>query len=31
MLSLLLDPTFKSLRLVSSLINGEQVVSIVEK
>jgi hypothetical protein len=31
MLSLMLDPNFKSLRLVSSLIAQEHVVSIVEK
>jgi len=31
MLSLMLNPKFKSLRLVSSLIVQEHVVSIVEK
>jgi hypothetical protein len=31
MLSLMLDPRFKSLKLVSSLISQKQVVSIVEE
>jgi hypothetical protein len=31
MLSLMLDLRFKSLRLISSLISGEQVVSIVKE
>jgi hypothetical protein len=31
MLSLMLDPRFKSLRLVSSLIGRKQVVSIVKE
>jgi len=31
MLSLMLDPRFKSLKLISSLIHQEQVVSIVEE
>jgi len=31
MFSLMLDPRFKSLKLISSLIRQEQVVSIVEE